>query len=536
MGAGDKRDSFIRGALILSVAHLLTRVLGAVYRIPLYRLIGGEGMGLVQMAYPIYTTLLALSTIGIPIAISKMVAENLAVKNRSGAYRVFYLSLAILAASGFLFSLLLFFGAQHFAKTVTQDPRSALALAAIAPAVFLVTVTSAFRGFFQGHLRMAPTAVSQVLEQLVRVGTMFVLAYLLMPRGLEYAAAGATFGAVSGALVALGYLTVLFIIGRGAENPTRRRPWRVPEGNLQTVKRIVGLAVPISLAGMVLPLILLVDMLVVPRQLQAAGVGMAEATALYGQLSGGAMPLVNLPTVFTVALATSLVPAIAGASALGQTEQIRSKVTTALRLTTVISLPSAAGLYILAREICAFLYAAPEVGVPLKSLAFLVLFLGFQQTSAAVLQALGLTIIPVRHLVLGAILKLALTWYLTPVIGIQGAGLASVAGFLLAALMDFLVIRRILAVSLPVLGVLVKPLAATLLMGLAVKASYSELLVVTGSNGLSVLGSVSIGMLGYGFLMILMGGITARDVSLIPRVGPGLARMLGRLPTWREER
>jgi stage V sporulation protein B len=263
---------------------------------------------------------------------------------------------------------------------------------------------------------------------------------------------------------------------------------------------------------------------------------MAEATALYGQLSGGAMPLVNLPTVFTVALATSLVPAIAGASALGHTEQIKSKVTTALRLTTVISLPSAAGLYILAREICAFLYAAPEVGVPLKPLAFLVIFLGFQQTNAAVLQALGLTIIPVRHLVLGAILKLALTWYLTPVIGIQGAGLASVLGFLLAALLDFWVIRRTLAVSLPVLGVLVKPVAATLLMGLAVKASYSELLVMTGSNGLSVLGSVGIGMLSYGLLMILMGGITARDVSLIPRVGPGLARMLGRLPLWREER
>jgi len=535
VGAGDKRDSFIRGALILSLAHLLTRVLGAVYRIPLYRLIGDEGMGLVQMAYPIYTTLLALSTIGIPIAISKMVAENLAVKDRSGAYRVFYLSLAILAASGLLFSLLLFFGAQHFAETVTQDPRSALAIAAIAPAVFLVAVTSAFRGFFQGHLRMAPTAVSQVLEQIVRVATMFALAYLLMPRGLEYAAAGATFGAVSGALVALGYLTVLFMIGRGGEKTRQRRPWRVPEGNLQTVKRIVGLAVPISLAGMVLPLILLVDMLVVPRQLQAAGVGMAEATALYGQLSGGAMPLVNLPTVFTVALATSLVPAIAGASALGQTQQIRSKVTTALRLATVISLPSAAGLYILAPEICAFLYGAPEVGAALKPLAFLVIFLGFQQTNAAVLQALGLTMIPVRHLVLGAILKLALTWYLTPVMGIQGAGLASVAGFLLAALMDYLVIRRTLAVSLPILHVLVKPLAATLLMSLAVKASYSELLVMTGSNGLSVSGSVGAGILVYGFLMILIGGITAHDVSLIPRVGPDLARILGRLPLGREE-
>ncbi len=536
MGLGDKRDSFIQGAIILSVAHLITRIMGALYRIPLYRLLGGEGVGLVQMAYPVYTTLLALSTIGIPLAISKMVAEHLAVKDRRGALRVFRISLSILAISGLFFSLILFFGADTFAVVVAQNPRSSLAIAAVAPAVFIVAVVSAFRGFFQGYQQMAPTAISQIIEQIVRVATMFVLAYLLLPRGLEYAAAGATFGAVTGAIIALGYLLIIFFQSRWHAQSVPQPKWSVSEGALETARRIVSLSIPISLAGLVMPLILLIDMLLVPRQLQSAGLGVTEATTLYGQLSGAAMPLVNLPSIFTVALATSLVPAISEATALGRVSQIQSRTETAVRLTMVLVLPSAAGLYVLAHQISALLYAAPEIGVSLKPLSFLVIFLGFQHTTSAVLQAMGLTTIPVKNLGLGAILKFALTWYLTPILGIQGAALSSVMGFILAALLNLFSIRSALRIRFDINSVLVKPLFCSIAMGFVAYSSYAELLQFTGSNTLSTLGAIFLSMASYGLLMMVTGGITPQDLRLIPKIGPSLANALGRFPIYRQER
>ncbi|MGB4214935.1 MAG: oligosaccharide flippase family protein, partial [Dethiobacteria bacterium] len=182
----SSHSKFIRGAAILAVAGIGVRFIGALMKIWLVRIVGDEGIGLYQMAYPIYSTLLAISTAGIPVAISKLVAENITINDYRGAMRVFRIALLILTLTGLAITLLLILTAGSIVEAADIDNRSVYAIIAIAPAIFFVTVMSALRGFFQGQQYMIPTASSQVIEQVGRAVVSLLLAAALFPRGVQY--------------------------------------------------------------------------------------------------------------------------------------------------------------------------------------------------------------------------------------------------------------------------------------------------------------------------------------------------------------
>lgn len=217
---------------------------------------------------------------------------------------------------------------------------------------------------------MVPTAVSQVLEQLFRVTAVIILAFILFPRGLEYAAAGATFGAVIGGVVSLVVLSVFYIKFNKAEESRSGQLLYSGEGSWQMAKEMVRLAVPVSFGAVVLPLVQVLDAIIVPGRLMAIQYTTSQATALYGQLSGMAAVLISLPTIFTISIATSMVPAISEARAQNDKLLLNNRINYGLRAGMLISFPCAAGLYVLAWQICDLLYATPEAGIPLEVLAF----------------------------------------------------------------------------------------------------------------------------------------------------------------------
>ncbi|HOV43111.1 MAG TPA: polysaccharide biosynthesis protein, partial [Syntrophothermus lipocalidus] len=248
-----KKQNFLVGAFILAVAGAVSKALGAVYRIPLARLIGGEGMGLYQMAYPIYTTILALATAGVPVAISVLVARKETEGLRGDSRRIFRVSLVGLALLGLVLSIVVWQGAGFLARNILHEPRAVYPIMAIAPAIFFSGLMSVFRGYFQGYQWMVPTAVSQVVEQIFRVTFVLILAYLLFPRGLEYAAAGATFGAVVGGIAGLIFLLYSYIRFR---RQMKRDSGVLPcsrESSVELGWQVVKLAVPISFGAVVVP-------------------------------------------------------------------------------------------------------------------------------------------------------------------------------------------------------------------------------------------------------------------------------------------
>ncbi len=512
-----KPESFLRGAFVLTVAGIVVKVLGAVYRIPFTRIVGSEGVGLYQMAYPIYTTLLALSTSGIPIAISLLVAERVAYGDRSGAKQVFYLSLGLLFFWGLFLSLALFRVAPYLAGQVLGDPRAYYPLASIAPAVFVISIVSAFRGYFQGWQLMWPTALSEVVDQVIRVGTVFWAALTLLGRGVEFAAAGAAFGAVTGGCGSLFVLCCLYWwLERHnfTSAPGRRMPGSF-RGSTGILKRLIAYALPVSAGSLVLPLVQTIDTVIIPNRLQAGGYTTHQATSLFGQFSGMAGTLVFIPAIFTVSLASSLVPHVASSLARGNRQEAGERIATAMRITTILCLP-AAGLMILATPIMDFLFDDPGAGEVTAWLAPAALFSGLQQTTSGALQGLGNTWLPVLNLVVGCTVKTLCNYYLTvfPGLGVKGAALGSILGFAVAFFLNYwgicaLTRHRVAYLNLP------RPLLAATIMVAALPVIY-RLLEVLGNAAATGLAIVA-GAVIYFAVLILTKEINIVDLRHFTR-------------------
>ena len=526
------KDSFLKGALILTVAGIVVKIIGSVNRILLSRLLGGEGIGLYQMAYPIYLLALSVSSAGIPVAISIIVAEKLALRDYRGANRVFRISLAVLTVTGIAFTVLLYCGAgwlieQHFVR----DARAYLAIAALAPAIFFVTVLSSFRGYFQGMQLMTPTAVSQIFEQLLRVGTMIAFAYLLLPRGLDWAAAGASFGAGPGAVA--GLLVLLWYYWRhrpGMQQQIEQQEDIKQESIVSIISRIAKLALPVSLANIMLPVVSNIDLFIVPARLEVAGYAVEQATELFGYLTGMAVPLINLATILTASLAASLVPAVSEAYTLNDRKGIYRHMSTAMRISNLITIPSFIGLWLLATPISQMLYGTPNAGVSIAIMSVGIFLLGVQQVTTGALQGLGHTAIPVINMVVSAGVKIILSWWLTalPDLGIKGAAWATVADFGVAALLNMVFIYRYVGYSLDIKDTL-KSIVAAAFMGVTAMGVYNFVMSCSAHNTLSALVAIIAGGTVFVVAIFLVGGIESRDIEQIPKVGKQLAECLRRL-------
>lgn len=507
---------FLRGALVLSIAGAISKLLGAIYRIPLARLLGGEGMGLYQMAYPIYTTILSLATAGVPVAISVLVSRKETAGYTGDSRKIFRVSLIILFIFGIVLTLLVMQSAHFIANNILKEPRAYYPILAVAPAIFLSGLMSVFRGYFQGHQSMMPTAVSQVLEQLFRVIAVVGLAFLLFPRGLEYSAAGATFGAVVGGIVGLTVLIIYYLHHRSQIRKEGQILKHSGTTSAELAREMVILAIPVSFGAVVLPLVQMLDAVIVPGRLMALNYTTSQATALYGQLSGMAAVLISLPTIFTIAIATSLVPAVSEATALNDRQLLNSRINESLRAGMLISFPCAAGLYILAFPICDLLYATPEAGVPLEPLAFSCIVLAAFQLSSAGLQGIGRPEIAMRNLVITGIFKVIFNYTLTsvPMLNIQGAAIGTVTAFIIGSLLNIIYLKRLTGIVYEKKR-LIKIGLVAFIMAIGVKYAYQGLVGADIHSHIATLLAITVGVGLYGLLLLLFKEL---DLNMIKRL------------------
>lgn len=467
-------DNFLRGAAVLTIAGLMVKVIGSVNRVLLSRLLGGEGIGLYQMAYPIYLLLLAVSAAGIPIAISIIVAELLAKNDYGNVRRVFKVSLRLMAFVGLVLAVMLFLAAGWLVDTgIIRDGRAYYALVALIPAVFFATILASFRGFFQGHQLMTPPAVSQIIEQFVRVITMVVLAYCLLPYGLEYAAAGAAFGAVPGSLTGLVVLGYFYRKYHKLWQKPENSCVLPPESTLSLVKRLLCLALPVSLANVLVPVSSSMDMLVVPNRLVASGYAVEQATTLFGYLAGMAQPLLMMATIPTLSLAASLVPAVSEAYTLKDMESIESKASVVMKLCCLITVPAAVGMSAYAEQISLLLYGTSKAAVAIMHSGPSIWLLGLQQVTTGILQGMDKTNIPMINMFIGIIVKLAAVWFLTAGYGIAGAAWATNINFGIIAMLNIYMLQRN-SISFK-WGVIVKIMLASALMAAIGMSIYGVL-------------------------------------------------------------
>ncbi len=528
----DKQESkqkttFLKGTLILTIAGIVVKVIGSLNWIFVSRVLGGVGIGLYQMAFPIYFLAFNISTAGVPVAISIVTAERVAMRDIWGARRVFHISMSVMFVTGLVCSLLTYYGAHWLIEwDLIRDPRAYYAVIALAPAIFFVTILASSRGYLQGWQRMTPTGVSQIVEQIFRVITMVVFAQMLLPYGIEYAAAGASLGALAGAV--MGLLVLVYFhwkLNRDIKSmytPEELLPQEADksENVWKIMKRIFQLSLPVSATSIMLPVVANLDLLIVPQRLEVAGYSVNQATKLFGYLTGMAVPLVNLSTILTAALAVSIVPAISHARILKDNESCFNQTAAAVRISNFICFPAFVTVFILAVPISTLIYNAPDAGPAVWVSSFSIVLLGLHQVTTAVLQGLGHPTVPMVNMIIAAVIKVILNWTFTaqPSLGIMGAAWATAADIGVAAFINLYFLYRFINYKMELLQVL-KNMIAAAVMGGAIYFSYQYIYLHTHSNAMGTLLSFFIGSVVYLASLVAIKGVKEDDMAALPVVG-----------------
>lgn len=532
--AGGK---LVKGAMIIGAAGVLVKVLGAFFRIPITNWMGADGMAYYGFAYAIYGMLLVIATAGIPVAISRLVSENIAQKRYRNAHQVFHISLILMTSLGTVLFVVAFFGAGFF-TTLMGNPDARLAVRAISPALFFVPIVATFRGYFQGRQNMNPTAVSEITEQFWRIVSGLLFTYIFLKASLIKAAAGAAAGAAVGSGFAFLLLLLIYGLNKRAIAYKVERYDPTIDSRKSIAKQIVVIAVPIILGSLIMPIMNLIDTGLIMRRLQATGFSFQESNHLYGLISSYCSTLIGFPQIFTQAVAISLVPAIAKRAAMQDGEGVRAHVETSYRLTTFLAFPCAVGMFVLAEPILHLLYPAnpeecQEALAPLMILAISIIGLALSQTSTGVLQSIGRQNVPVIHLLAGALLKIVLTYILVGIrpLNIKGAAISTICAYTLAALWNDRSVVRYTGIRFPYKQIYLKPLAASLVMGLCAYGAHRGLARLLPSFLATVL-AILLGVIVYAFCALLIKAVRPEEVGEL-KGGDRINRAIQKiLPSW----
>jgi O-antigen/teichoic acid export membrane protein len=524
---------WVQGAAILGLAAVISKLLGTIQKIPLQNIAGDGAYGIYTAVYPFYILILFLATAGFPIAVSAFVAERATQDDVRNARRVLTSAIFLLSISGVLGFLLLFFGAGGIALLI-GNTETKPAIQSVSFALIFVPIMSALRGYFQGWNDMLPTAVSQVAEQFVRVGTM--VAVLLMLSSWSWSdswvAAGATFGAVTGACV--GMLIMLMYwqrhIRHEARSPipvhdtTDTYPYPYPlEPYSLLMKRMLRFALPVCIGAIAVPVISIVDTFTLPRLFRAADMSDHEVMQVFGIYARG-LPLVQMVAMLVSSISVAIVPAISEARVSGQWSVIRTRSESSIRFTWLVGLAASVGLAVTAYPVNIMLYANDLGTSAIAILAFTAMFSTLNITTAAVLQGMGAVTLPAYHLLLAALIKIVLNICLTPIWGMNGAALAGVIAFGCAAVLNLVAIRRRTGVVLPSRTYIVKPMVALGVMaGVAWGISYGLppcLDELIGSRRMiytiTACTAILAGMIAFLIALFGLKIITAEDVTAVP--------------------
>lgn len=553
-------QSFLEGAIILTLSTITVKLIGALFKIPLANILGGVGMSYFVSAYDIFTPIYSLTVTGLGVAASRLVSELFATRGPSGAYQVLRASRRIFLALGLLGMLPLLLFAGSFSRAI-NNPGSVLAIYAIAPAVVFSCISATYRGYFQGMTNMVPTAKSQILESLTRLlaGTAFSYGVTLLLRR-RYRATGLVMGRpfpsldeadlyifrFSAAAAILG-VTVSTLAGALY---IRRRFRREPQAALRQAAgpgerglgwRLLKIAIPISLSTLVVNLTSVIDLMSVMNCLKTAIAKNGEAIRLmydglipaavtndvlpeylYGSYSGLAFSLFNLAPAITAALGVSALPAVTRAYAAGDGRRLEETVNSVLRIALLAALPVGLGMAALSGPILRFLYPARLMECAIITPVLRVMGVSTVLVAAAtpmnsVLQATGHERVTLGLMSVGALMKLITNFTLVsrPELNIQGVPYGSLLCYGFIVLASAIYLRGRVGVRLHLFQAAVKPLfCAALCAGGAYSAYY--LLFSSFSSRIRLLAAVGCGGLVYLAALLLTGALLPSDLEMLP--------------------
>ncbi|MDD2211598.1 MAG: polysaccharide biosynthesis protein [Clostridia bacterium] len=430
------KQSFLKGALILLLASILVKTMGFLYQILIIRLISPEGIGIFNMIFPLYVTALVLTTAGLPPAVSKFVAAEAALNKDDDAEKILGTAITLLFIFSTIITLFFILLAPTLINSLYADPRVLPAFLLLLPTLLPVALSSVIRGFFQGLQNMRPTALSQLIEQTIRISSGLLLIYFLRPYGLTWTAVGLSLAVLLSELGGLIYLISLY------KNNISPQLFHRP--SLVIIKRLFSFGIPITITRIVSSTVSTLEASLIPHQLKKAGLSLSQATSFYGELSGVAFTILAIPSTLTFSLATTLVPAISEAQSKKQKQLLCQRTSEAIGITIIAGVPCGLILFFWGPLLTKLLFNVTQAGELLKILALGSVFLYLLQTTAGILQGLGYVKINFLTTLIGGIIKISGIYFFGAhyFFGPSRIALSYVASYLTVSLFNLVIIKR----------------------------------------------------------------------------------------------
>lgn len=523
MSSKNRNNLFFSGVVVLTVANLLVKVIGLLYKIPLHNLLGDEGMGYFNSAYRIYTAFYLVSTGGLPIAVSIMVSRARAQGNRKEVKAIFKAAVSLFMVVGAAGTAIMAVGSNGFAALMGNEPAN-ICILAIAPTLFFICICSAIRGYFQGYQYMLPTAISEVLESLGKFLLGIIFATYAISKGyhLSVVAAYALLGLTLGVFIGTAYIVFHRLFFKSEEfdaefNEVSNASSRTTS---QIIKALFVIAIPISVSSSVMSVADAIDSVVIQRTLQSIGYTKEVATALFGNYSTLAVSMYNMPTVLIYPISASIVPYVSSALAENDKEKAKSVMTTSLKIASLIAIPSALGLSVLSKPILSLLFSkkeSVEMADPLLSvLAIAVFFVGMLSVTNAILQANNYERLPIISMITGALVKIGSTFVLMRSgLEMYGAPLGTVLCYMTIAVLNFIFIAKKVGLVPDFKEVFLKPFFAALPCALSAMGAY--FLFDGFHEKVATLIAIAVAVIVYLFAVLLFKAITKEEILMVPK-------------------
>lgn len=559
----SKGQSFLHGSLILFIATALVKLIGAIYRIPLANLLGPTGMGFYSTAYDLYVPMYSIAMAGLPIAISRIVAEHVAAgryKDVGKTLRVAKLAFVITGGTGFVLMIAAAFLLTGPMKIFNAG--SLPGILCIAPCLIFCCVMSAYRGYYEGLRNMTPTAVSEVLEALGKLvfGYLMAFAVLMATNNYSYAAAGALLGISIGTALSSFYLVVKYRVSNKHEFSAEQMMSASPAASSRdTLKRLVLIAIPIVLGSLVNNVTSLIDVAMVQGQLARAlakapgyfetvyaGLISSEIeqnpafdvmkdlpNSLYGCHRGYAFSIYNLVPVLTSVLGVSAIPVLATAWTRHDKAEVKSNIQTMLRTTAIIAIPAGLGIAALSHNILSLLYSdenAISIAAPnLRILGICAVLSGLNAPIVSMLQAIGKQSVPLKNIAVGAVLKIIINFVLvgTPSINIVGVPIGTTVCYAYICIANFICLVKHSGVMPNMMSVLIKPLFSGAVCAAAAFFAARMLPKLIFSGNIVTVVSILLAALVYVIMLSLLRVVEREDIYSLPN-GKKIAKVLAK--------
>lgn len=535
-----KGQNFLHGAAIYTIGIIIIKILGAVYKIPLGNILGDEGFGHFGLTYKIYNVFLTISTAGIPVAMSRLISESDTINRDQQVRRIFQVSLwAFIGLGAFGTIIMMAFPAGLAA--MMGDIQASRCIFVMAPSVLLVCVAAAYRGYAQGHSDMIPTTVSQVVETAVKVLVGLAAAIILhrMGKSVEICAAGAILGTTVSSLAAMLYMQIK--VHRKYEvNPPVRPDSDVPDSRKKILWDLLRIGIPITISTSVMSLIQLADSMITLNQLQNAAGYTANAAYVLNGVYEKALTVYNVPSAFVVPFLSSLVPAVAAARIRGDLDEACDVAENAMRMCTLLCLPMAVGMAVLAVPCMQVLYpgSADQGGILLFELGITCYFMTMSLMTNSILPANGNERLPLVSILLGGITKILVTYILVgnPAVNIYGAPIGTLCCYLVMLTTNLYFMARNMKRPMRIVRIIGRPGISVAIMGIAAWSVWNLLHGVMGGVTAEIMdrpvnvlipfgAAVATGVIVYFVMIIALRAITLEDMKLIPK-GEKIAKLL----------